>query len=300
MATARSIPVEIPHLKKNQRIRDWRKLYVAATEGLTENQKKAYLRLYGGRDEGEKGIVDICAGKDTLKDALDEMELLIDGQPSRVELANEFFDAKPIATNFAGLTSFFFDILRSGKLANITNDLILMRYLKYIKRGIRFYEENEDKIKANMTEADLMALFKKLQAKLKAEVSDNNLTIKQEPMEESFVFQAEASTDCLEKRPKWAEDMLKDLVYVRERLEPTVEVYAGQSAGSRGGRQNFNSNHSNVKCYACNRMGHFARNCTVRCQACNGTGHNQSVCPNSKGARKPTYFPKKTNHQQQL
>ena len=67
MSTARSIPVEIPCLKKNQRIRDWRKLYVAATVGLTTGQQKAYMRLYGERDEGEKGIADTCAGKDTLE-----------------------------------------------------------------------------------------------------------------------------------------------------------------------------------------------------------------------------------------
>ena len=60
MSTASSIPVEIPHLKKNQRIRDWRKLYVAATEGLTTGQQKAYLRLYGRRDE-ELLILEVIA-----------------------------------------------------------------------------------------------------------------------------------------------------------------------------------------------------------------------------------------------
>ena len=87
-----------------------------------------------------------------------------------------------------------------------------MRYLKYIKKGVRFYEENEAKIKANMTEPELMALFKKLQAKLKEEVSGNkSVVIKQEqPEEESFVFQVETDKECPEKKPKWAEDMLKE------------------------------------------------------------------------------------------
>ena len=89
---------EIPYLLVNQRIRDWRKLYEAATAGIEEAQRVGYIPLYiggKGRDVNEKEIGQIVATKTTLKEALDELESLIDGPPSRMDLYNEVMDLKP-------------------------------------------------------------------------------------------------------------------------------------------------------------------------------------------------------------
>ena len=76
---------------------------------------------------------------------MDELELLIDEQPSKVELTNDFFNMKPVATIFTGLTSFFFAILNAGKRAKITYDFILLKFLNYVKRGTKFHEEKKVK-----------------------------------------------------------------------------------------------------------------------------------------------------------
>ncbi|XP_077561659.1 uncharacterized protein LOC144177976 [Haemaphysalis longicornis] len=53
-----------------------------------------------------------------------------------------------------------------------------------------------------------------------------------------------------------------------------------RGGGGRGGRMNYTP-HIKEKCYKCNRIGHFTRDCkedTNRCYGCNGTGHISKDC----------------------
>ena len=73
MATA-SIVSPIPKLREGQKVREWRKLYLAATSLITERQKIELLPAYGARDEGELLIAEVCAKKTTITEALNELE----------------------------------------------------------------------------------------------------------------------------------------------------------------------------------------------------------------------------------
>ena len=46
--------IEIPHLAKGQSIADFKKIYLASAETLTQEQKLACLPIYVHRSEGEK------------------------------------------------------------------------------------------------------------------------------------------------------------------------------------------------------------------------------------------------------
>ena len=158
-------------LQKCQRVKDWRKLYAAATSGLQPAEQIAFLPLYvgkDGRDEEEQTIATMCGeGKTTLAEVLDEFESLIDGERSRMDIFNEVFDIKPKSDDFTGLTNFYFRLTKDGKSAGMTFDLIFMRFLKFVRNGRKFYEQKKAGITSAMTEAQTLALFKELQAQFK-------------------------------------------------------------------------------------------------------------------------------------
>ena len=218
MTTKTSAP-EIPYLLKTQKVRDWRGLYSAATAGIEEAQRVAYLPLYvgrNGRDEGEQAIAEAVGKATSLKEALDDLQALIDGPPSRVELFNAAMDMKPVTQDFGGMTSYFFRLLKEAKRAEISFDMVILRVLKYIRNGNKFHEDKADDIKANMSEAKCLELFRELQSKLKTGPSSEIGKVKKEPEDTGFVFNIEE--EMKENMPQWAQDMRRDLTEVIQQV----------------------------------------------------------------------------------
>ena len=88
-----SIISPIPKLQPKQKVRDWRKLYLAATALVAEQQQIKLLPAYGARDAGEILIAESCTEKETIAEALNELESLIDGTPT---VLNQFKGGSPL------------------------------------------------------------------------------------------------------------------------------------------------------------------------------------------------------------
>ena len=208
---------EIPFLQKGQRIKDWRWLYTAATSGLKPAEQIAFLPLYvgrNGRDTQEQSIVAMCSvGRTELEEVLDELEAIVDGAPSRMDVFNDVFDLKPKTTDFSGLTNFYFRLIKEGEAAGMTYDLIFMRFLKFVKNGRKFYEEKKQAITVNMTSAQTITLFKALQAKLIPSGVTPDTKVKEEGIDQAYndyyAFQVDKAES--EKMPRWAQDLRSDM-----------------------------------------------------------------------------------------
>ena len=61
-----SVVSNIPKLQANQKVKEWRRLYVASTALLTEKQQIDMLPAYGARNEAELLIAEMCAKKRQL------------------------------------------------------------------------------------------------------------------------------------------------------------------------------------------------------------------------------------------
>ena len=281
---------EIPYLRVNERVKDWRKLYTAATAGLSEEQQRAFLPLYvgkKGRPEGEQVIAEIAAQKTSLKSALDELEALIDGPPSRMDLFNNVLEMKPTTSDFSGLTSFFFTLKREGERAGISYDLVMMRFLNFVRNGRKFFDEKRDKIMANMSEEELVELFKEVQTKLKPVSEKTNtkmdFSLKEEPKEEDYVF--DVDDDVKEEEiPSWAKALqqgLEDLSGRMDANQPEAFYYSNYS-NNRATGSRTNTTSTKTQCYSCLGFNHIAKNCRTICKNCNKVGHGESKCPKTK------------------
>ena len=153
--------INIPHLSEGDKIKDWKKTYLAASSILDEKQQIALLPVYVGRTSGERDIAHICAKKTTINDALTELELLIDGTPSRMVLLNRFWDLKPVTKDFKGLTSFFFTLQSDAKLAEIPNDVMFLRFLNFVKGGDTFFNQKETELVSTMKMIRRMCIMDK-------------------------------------------------------------------------------------------------------------------------------------------
>lgn len=272
-------------------MRDWRGLYTAATAGIKDDQRIAYLPLYVKRDEGEQAIAEAVGSETTLKGALDELQALIDGPPSRVELFNAAMDMKPARTDYGGITSYFFRFLKEAKRAKITYDMILLRLLNHVRNGNKFYNDKEEDFKADMTEAKCLELFKELQTKLKTGAVVEGVKIKNEhEVEAGFVFNV--SEESSNNMPQWAQEMRQDLTEMMnqaERRENEIPGSLGQeeeypvyhATGERGSflGKRKSARTSNIQCFACGKFNHFAKNCRTRCSSCKKEGHSEQRCP---------------------
>ena len=73
-----SIP--IPHLRNGQSVKDWRVVYAAATTVFTDEQKRMLLPIAVDRNSADQAWASKAAAKASLKEALDELEICIDGK----------------------------------------------------------------------------------------------------------------------------------------------------------------------------------------------------------------------------
>ena len=292
MAESMKAP-EIPFLQKDQRVKDWRKLYTAATSALKKEEQIAFLPLYvgrNGRDVEEQSIVSMCAeGKEELTQVLDEFEGLVDGAPSRMDIFNDVFELKPKSMDFAGLTNFFFKLMKEGVRAGLTYDLIFMRFLKFVKNGRKFYEEKKAEIISTLTAPQTITLFKAFQAKLIP--SGVAPKIKAEPTDQEYddyyAFQLE--NERTEKMPSWALDLQNNMKSLEARMvgnggdqDGKSEVFWGQQNRRGHERGRGRRTNSSFRCYSCDGFGHYAAHCKTVCTNCKKVGHSESKCQEKK------------------
>ena len=209
MAMAQAI--EIPKLESGQKVSEWRKTYVAATALLTEKQKVDLLPVYVNRTAGEREIAFICTEKGTIEEALDELENLVDGAPSRVVLTKKFFDID-VEGKQLDWKSLFFNLKLEGKKAHIPNDIIFIRFLGLVPGGDKFYEDNSDVVKDGLSEEDMLKMYRKIQPKLERSVvkQPEGLVNKQSSTNDEFVFNAESAQVEEETPPKWVSQLQED------------------------------------------------------------------------------------------
>ena len=297
--------LSVPALAANQRIEDWAKIYKTATAGLDSEKKKVdYLPLYICRNDGEREIAFLATKEKTLDEALAVISELIEGKPSPVETTRRFFNFNT-ADRSKDLKSMFFSLRALGDAANVTKDIVMLRFLGLVPAGERFYEVNKESFVAEMTDAQLLALFVKFQPKLNeasakrenANVSNtNNVSniVKQERSGDGYVFTTEEEGN--KNTPPWIETMenlrgelnsIKDyLIDKDEEAEPDNETSREPSESEafyikQAGKER-------KRCYICNKTSHFAAQCFMRkCEVCKRTGHSASEC--RSGKPKPSY-----------
>ena len=165
--------VEVPHLKTGQKIKDYKRLYKAATVGYKEAEKLGCLAIYIHRTEGETELAYQASEKETLDAAFKFLEQLIDGPPCEFLQSVEFFAKKPSNGSMDAVRSYFFELYEVSKTAKIPTDVFLKRFPSQVPSGKKLYDSNKDKVKAGLDSNAVTAVFQviteKLQKKIKEE-----------------------------------------------------------------------------------------------------------------------------------
>ena len=89
-----NLPFEIPHLKSYQSVKDWRISFTAATLLFTEEQRLNYLPIAVDRSRPDQKWAIEAIKREPLNEALDELELRLDGKINRLPAISHFFDMK--------------------------------------------------------------------------------------------------------------------------------------------------------------------------------------------------------------
>ena len=124
------------------------------------------IPAYVHRNNGVVSIAEAACEKDSLVNALKELESLIDGDPSRITRVNEFWPLKPTSKSNIDLVSYFFSLKNEAAFAGITNEMLVIKFLDAVPGGERIFESNKDKIKADMEISAVTEIFKAVQFKL--------------------------------------------------------------------------------------------------------------------------------------
>ena len=209
MATA-STSIEIPHLKVDILVRDWRKSYLAAIALLEEKQKVVILPIYVTRSHGDQNWAHKAAEKNTIKEALDYLQLHLDGETSRLIKANEFFDLKPRdkeePMNRAEISSFWFKVLDIGTNAEIGNDLMVLKFLQFVPHGHKVYEKLKENIKSDMSDENVTKVFDEIQKRIST-VTHQQVVVKKE----SVFVNEEPVTEIIERMQKQIDDLKEEM-----------------------------------------------------------------------------------------
>ena len=142
---------------------------MAATALLKEEKNIAILPIYMSRSNGDQQWAYKAAEKDTIKDALKELELHLDGEKTALVAANEFFvlcptEEKPISR--AAVSSFWFRVRDMGGVAEMSIDMMILKFLNFVPQRSKFFEKMKDSIKADMSEADMTKIYEEVQRRV--------------------------------------------------------------------------------------------------------------------------------------
>ena len=273
--------MEIPHLKPGQKGSDWRGLYIAATLLLEETQKIGYLPIAVDRTPADQKWAFAAAEKDKLADALDELELRLDGKKNRFQAMGDFFNLQPSRpVTSETLSEFFFGVREAGIAANVTNDLIALKFIQHIPGGNKLFTDQEDKIDTDMKESDLIGLFDEAKKRL-IKVKGSN---KQSEMVPVDVFHVKEPDP--EPMPEWAKELklqvlaLEASLHARSSTDSTSGSEELQNSAFYAKSKNSKGTSKEVKtCSICGKSNHSAKRCYKRiCTKCSGKGHDADKC----------------------
>ena len=279
--------MNIPHLKKGQKVQEWRPLYAAATATYKDAEAIKFLPIVVDRSPADQKWATAATKQATLKEALDELESRLDGRKTRFVAMKDFFNLKPTATvSLETLETFFFQALEAGKAAEISNDVIAIKFLEFVPGATKLFNDNKAHIKTDMTEDQLIAFFDTVRAKLAT------LNPKDEPRavkEEVFQLNTAESSEAEEVLPKWAEE-LKSQVFALTKTFKARNAATFTSTDSSMDESYMvdkeKDRTSKGPCPICKKQGHSKKTCYRRvCGRCSGKGHDEDMCA-SRGPRK--------------
>jgi hypothetical protein len=284
--------IEIPHLAKGQKIADYKKIFLASTATLKDEQQRACLPIYVHRTEGEKQLAYSAAAKTTLTLAFKFLEDFIDGSPCIFTESTNFFAMKPKHDqSMDAIRSYYFELLEVSTRAEISRDVFLKRFFTNIPGGKKLFDDSKAKIKNDMSVDDVMNLFKELIPKLEKKVSGKESpSIKDEP----FVFPIQNKEED-SVMPRWAKDLHNEVNQLRAKFASSEsgfgddeEVNAEHSMFAFGKSGNdYKGKDKSSGCNICGKQGHDPQSCFKReCSKCHGKGHDADVCPSFKRQQK--------------
>ena len=309
--------VEIPHLQESQKIRDYKKLFRAATATYKAGEQLACLPLYVHRTAGEKELAYQASGKASIDAAFTFLEELIDGPPCVYKMSEEFFSFKPKSQSMDAIRSYYFELYEFATLAGIPSDVFVKRFLTNINGGKKLYYSYKDDFNNNLNSDEVTALFKKMMEKIKKHLKEEKV-IKEEP---EFVFKINHTGHDDESMPLWAKSLheeVRNLKCQQARRESAdeldyncsyntswewnneTEMYPMQAYGKNKSYKSkpsasgsFQGRDRDLACNICKKTGHRAKNCfNRRCFKCEGKGHDVKDCPsnfNSSKAPRTTF-----------
>ena len=265
--------LSVPRLAPGQKVGEWRQLFISTTALLKEEtQKIAILPVYVDRTPTEQRLAQIAAKKPTLNEALDELELLIDGTSSAVSHAREFFKCVLKDVSAQSQTAFFWDLMDLGLVASIPSDVIIMKFLAGVPTGEKMHKELKADIKSGLTEDGFLSLFHKIQPHLGGKKPE---TLEVKIKEEMFAVQSTAA-------PAWAQQMQKEIISSLQSRFGSIacrEEVATQEEQEEDRQMCFKINQKKL-CTFCKRTGHIVSECYRRtCGKCGGMGHDEEKCP---------------------
>lgn len=282
MAASQSFQLTIPHLKPDQKVRDWRPLYTAATSLLTKAQQIGHLPIAVDRSLADQKWASEAAKKETLKEALDELQLRLDGKKTRIQAMSEFFKLQAVGSlSPANMSDFFFKVLEAGKAAALSNDVIAIKFLEHMPGGTKMFTDKEAEIKSDMTENNLIALFDYVKEKISKRAKKPAVEI------ETSAFMAAEE----EPVPKWARELTAKVTA----LESTIgQPFSSTDSSAEEQNRAFLARKEGKKfkkphtpCGICGKDNHVERKCFKRvCSKCSGKGHDAEKCATRGGSRK--------------
>ena len=271
-------------------------MYTSATALLKQPEQIQFLPIAVDRSPADQAWASKAAKHTTLKEALDELELRLDGKPTRFVAVKTFFELKPAARiSLTNLSGFFFDVLEAGKSAEVTFDLIALKFLQHVPGSTKLFTDNESKIKADMTEDALIEFFDIVKSKLSRMAKADPTFIKEE------VFAVEESIQAQEETiPRWAEQLRSEVMEIKQSLQPQSQVVPRSSDSCSSSTDDaFYNNASKTKsetagsnnsCSICGFKNHLAKTCFKRiCKSCNGRGHDAENCSSNFRNRGKSY-----------
>ena len=258
----------LPKLQVGQTAAEWRVLFEAAVALIKEEKENIkLLPLAINRSSSDRAWAVRAKSKDTLREALDELVFLIDGHPSRLVAAGNFFSVRPNETlTQANLAEYFFKVLDSGKTAGMNFDVIAIKFLQHVPHGHKTYTEWEARINAGLDEAGVISIFYSVRNHL----SSRGESASQIKGVKADVFNVQKE----EVMPRWAKGLAEEVNELKRKITIPKHQEPLSDSSCSSEHELFKVETMDV-CNICGKSNHEAKNCFKRkCKKCTGNGHD--------------------------